>query len=770
MEESRSFWEAGFRVFGLHGVTPKGACACGDPDCKAVLKHPLVSNWQHTPHWSEEQLDVMEEVGQFDSGYGILLRFDDEKDILVVDVDARNGGLPSYDKLLQAIPEVAGAGLIANTGSGGGSKHLYFFVPKGMALMTKHPEYPGVDFKSGAAYVVGPGSLHKSGNRYELVYGGPDDVESAPQALLDLIRKPERHRADLNGQTVDVSHADLADMLKHIDGFDDYETWVRVGMALHHASDGTAVDLWDAWSQQSMKYDANQIPGKWHSFGKSANPVQLGTLVYYAQQGGWIQPVTFTPEVEFDLPEPVESGDPFKDLDTMGIDLLRPPGLTGRLAEWINQRGRRPRERLASVAALFAMGNIAGLHYTDDLDGVTTNMFVLNVAGSGSGKEAVLQAVNETLRLCGMAPAIHGAIKSEQEIIRNLTRNQAAIYVIDEIGFLLQKIKSAQSKGGAIYMEGVIGTMMSAFSKADGYMQISGDVREAIKEEIKKDLTRIEKQISEKGETPFMLAKRQSVEHMYMTIDEGLDRPFLSMSGYTTAKNFADLVDYEAVANGFMGRALLNVEPDSTPEARVRHKRPGFPEGLKLALQQIATGGSFDMMSASIGRVDYYGPRTQIPTEAAAVDMLEKIIRFFDRQADEHKERSGMEALMMRGYELVAKISLTLAVPSGIRTVEHVLWALALVKRDIDTKLRYVIANDSDKSSPALAMRMRIEQEISGENGETMSTICTRLKKYKKSDVENCVELMVKSGAAEATETIHKYNKRKIVRYKLKVH
>jgi hypothetical protein len=295
----RPFWEAGFRVCGLHSTTTDGHCDCGKPACKAVLKHPRVSNWQHTPHWSEDQLETMEAMGQFATGYGIVCRFDDDFDLLVVDVDARNGGLQDYQKLLERVPEVAGAGLIVNTGSGGGSKHLYFKVPKGMALLTKLYELKGIDFKSGSAYVVGPGSLHASGNRYEIAYGSPSDIDLAPQALLDMLVKPEHHRADLGGQTVDVSHHDLADMLRYVDGYDSYDDWIKVGMALHHASGGAAFVLWDRWSQRSLKYDAEEMTKKWRSFGNSTKPVTLGTLVHLAEQGGWKQPVTFVPDVEF---------------------------------------------------------------------------------------------------------------------------------------------------------------------------------------------------------------------------------------------------------------------------------------------------------------------------------------------------------------------------------------------------------------------------------------------------------------------------------------
>jgi len=766
MSHHRSFWEAGFRIFGLHTIMSDNRCSCGDQLCKAVGKHPLVSNWQHTPHWSEEQLEVMEMMGQFKTGYGVLTRIDDDFDLLVVDLDARNGGLGGYQRLSMDVPEVTGAGLIVNTGSGGGSKHLFFKVRKGLALLTKHSDYDGIDFKSGAAYVVGAGSLHASGNRYEIAYGSPDDIEEAPEALIKLITKPERHRADLGGQTVDVSHGDLAEMLRYIPNNDsDYEMWVRVGMALHHASGGTAYDLWEAWSAQSSKHDDHVMPNKWHSFGKSANPVTLGTLAHHAEQGGWRMPVTFRPDVEFDFPVVEERRVDL--LDTRGVDLLRPPGLTGRVAEWINQRGRRPREHLSAMAAVYAMGNICGLRYTDDLDRATTNLFVFNVAGSGSGKEAIVQAVIEIMVACGLASATHGTIKSEQEITRNLTRNQAAFYLVDEIGFLLQKIKSAQKRGGAVYMEGIVGLLMSAYSKADGRLPISGDMREDIRRELQRDLAKVEKQIEDVGQKAYLLSRQDAIVHMMQTIDQGIDRPLLSLTGFTTGKNFDELVDYEAAANGFIGRSILCIEPETAPPTRPRHIRPDLPEDLKLSLQQIAMGGSFDMTTPPNARVEYYGPRIVIPTEAKAVELLDSIITYFDRMAQEHKERSGLEALMMRGYEQVTKISLILAVAGGIRTVEHVRWAFALVKRDLDFKMRLVTANDREADAPALALKMRLSLIINNEDGETLGVIVNRLsKKFKREDVETCLKKMVERGEAVAEEHQHRFNKTTIVRYK----
>jgi len=117
----REFHENGYKIFGIYSIRENGSCECMNPKCTAQGKHPRTSNWQSTPHWDEEQLECMEEMGSFDTGYGVLCN-----GLIVIDVDEKNGGATSYSKLIQEIPEILECGLIVRTGSGGASKHLFF--------------------------------------------------------------------------------------------------------------------------------------------------------------------------------------------------------------------------------------------------------------------------------------------------------------------------------------------------------------------------------------------------------------------------------------------------------------------------------------------------------------------------------------------------------------------------------------------------------------------------------------------------------------------
>jgi hypothetical protein len=731
MKHHTDFIDAGYKVFGLHGILPSGLCACGWDKCSAPGKHPQAANWQHTPHWSDDQLETLEQMGQFDTGYGVLV-----DGLLVVDVDARNGGVQSYAKLLELVPEVAGAGLIVETGSGGGSQHLYFALPEPVSLMQSLPSLKGIDFKS-SGFVVGPGSLHASGRRYKAVVGTAYDIAPAPEALVALLFRAGTHRAKIDAQWVDISDDELLDMLRHIpnEGGVDYEQWIRIGMALHHATSGTGYELWRAWSATSGKHDETHMEGKWHSFGKSANPVTIGTLVHHAQQNGWHRPVTFTADWH---PEADTAAD---GLDITGVDLLRPPGFVGELVVWVNSQSIFPRETLAVAAALMAISNCGGMRYTDPLDNGAFNLFCFGVADSSTGKEAILQAHNDLIRAAGISPALVGGIKSEQEIYRNLIRHQAAFYSIDELGEHLAKIVGSKSRGGAVYLEGVIGALMSIYSKSNSFVAVTGDLKEQIKQDLMGEQKRTQKAIDE-GEKN-LEHRLERIQEQLQTVDMGIESPFLSIFGLTTPDKFDKLMDYDMAVNGFMGRALIFRELEGNPRIKPREHRtrPPVPDRIKYTLASLyAPGYTIDVGA----RVERYGDKSPIQTTQEAAEALDMVGELFWEMADKHKDETGLHPIPRRGYELTAKVSAVLAMPSGLRTLEHVRWAYALVKRDIDGKMRVAYSNCAPQAQDALSSK--VMSMVTGEHGETLGAIQRGCRSYAPADVEKALEHMINAG------------------------
>jgi len=84
--------------------------------------------------------------------------------------------------------------------------------------------------------------------------------------------------------------------------------WVKVGMACHHQFAGaeTGFGLWNAWSAQGVKYDAQEMRVRWRSFAadlRSTNPTTFATILKWSKDAGVLigkrKPAPGTPLGEF---------------------------------------------------------------------------------------------------------------------------------------------------------------------------------------------------------------------------------------------------------------------------------------------------------------------------------------------------------------------------------------------------------------------------------------------------------------------------------------
>lgn len=64
----------------------------------------------------------------------------------------------------------------------------------------------------------------------------------------------------------------------------DYDSWLKVGMALKH--EGADCSVWDDWSSRGTKYKQGECARKWKSFKR--NEVTGGTLYHIAVQYGYV--------------------------------------------------------------------------------------------------------------------------------------------------------------------------------------------------------------------------------------------------------------------------------------------------------------------------------------------------------------------------------------------------------------------------------------------------------------------------------------------------
>ena len=254
--------------------------------------------------------------------------------------------------------------------------------------------------------------------------------------------------------------------------------------------------------------------------------------------------------------------------------------------------------------------------------------------------------------------------------MRNVIDQQASFYNIDEIGIFLTKVRNAQKNGGsAAYLEGIFGSIMSIYSKANSRVLLGGDMTREMRKIYAGQFARAEEHGDE--------AAAEKAGKMLAMVDAGLERPFMSLMGYTTPSTFDNVMDGETATQGLVGRALIVNEPDINPRPRIGFKKPELPMMLGMRLWSL-TGREQDQT----GPVEYRHERESIKTDKKACKMLDDILHWLMDHADDANEETGEASVAMvrRAFEMVAKISFIMAIPDGKRTVEHVRWAFAYVR------------------------------------------------------------------------------------------
>lgn len=109
-------------------------------------------------------------------------------------------------------------------------------------------------------------------------------VANAPDWLLEPLLKGAAEPACVDHEPATVADVSRAqELLLHIPPCEDYDRWLRVGMALHSVSTGLLSD-WVEWSRGCFNFNEQECLAKWQSFKGSGTTI--GTLHYLADTLG----------------------------------------------------------------------------------------------------------------------------------------------------------------------------------------------------------------------------------------------------------------------------------------------------------------------------------------------------------------------------------------------------------------------------------------------------------------------------------------------------
>ncbi len=202
-EAIETYLDHGFKLLPVFGVAsrtvnasepteqkdspPDLVCMCSKKEnCSSPGKHPMTRSGYKD---ATDDLDFLLEFFRKHPGANLAIATGRISGIVVFDVDPRNGGNATFEKLglteedLKDVPRVR---------TGGDGWHYYFRYPS--SGMPKASQLgPGIDLKHDGGYILAPPSNHISGGIYHWDASSPlislDRIPEFPQKLIEMIPK-----------------------------------------------------------------------------------------------------------------------------------------------------------------------------------------------------------------------------------------------------------------------------------------------------------------------------------------------------------------------------------------------------------------------------------------------------------------------------------------------------------------------------------------------------------------------------------------------------
>jgi hypothetical protein len=467
-----------------------------------------------------------------------------------------------------------------------------------------------------------PPTLHPQGHEYKWMNGETllsIDKNNLPYLDRTALSEIEQLFTKFNNkQSVSVSSGtdikEIQRALAFLDA-DDYELWVKIGMALQLEPGG--FDLWDTWSKKSEKYKPGETDKKWQSF-RARKAIGIGTLFYEAQKYGYKKEFEDIKTVEICLEQQVN-----KKVGLLALPeelLTRCPGLPGKIAEWVCSTMKYPHPALALGVALTAVGALKG-HRLRTENNARTNLYIVGLAPSGSGKNDAMDKVMNLLDAAGCGHLFGGEPASDSAVLKCLQNNRGRrLLQWDEIGIALAEMTSQRA---APHKAAILKVMMKLFSGAGGtyYGKEYADLENKM--------------------------RRQDIQ-----------QPHLCVFGASTPARFYESLNSGYALDGFLARWLILETSDHFPKRR----KTGIvtvPANLISAVQELERlstnaepSGNLDAHERIVPKIVKFGQGAEI--------LLEEIQDYLDeakRKAAQADER--IEGVYARAGEHILKIALT---------------------------------------------------------------------------------------------------------------
>ena len=387
----------------------------------------------------------------------------------------------------------------------------------------------------------------------------------------------------------------------------DYDSWVRIGMAIKGALAERGWPLFESWSAASTKNDAKTTAKSWASFAPQR--IGAGTIYKLALDNGWIpdadlqlngeivmnghhpakgllqalqtqNPITLdasgsTPAVSLPLP-------PLKPLPT-GWDQVG--GVIADMMTLMAATAKRPQPVLALGASLCAIGALMGRKYRTESN-TRSNLYVVGIAESGAGKNHSRVVINELFRKAGLLQYLGGnKIASGSGLLTAIQRQPAILFQLDEFGMFLSA--AADRKRSPRYVCEILDLMTELYTTS--------------------------------GTTYFGI---EYASNQLNNAHRAIHQPCACIYGTTTPIHFWQALQASNVADGSLARFLILESEDDFPDSNELFGTIDPPQDLIDRLLLIHQGGGqLSGNLTDVGAIDevLVDPRV-VPMSAQARD------------------------------------------------------------------------------------------------------------------------------------------------------
>ena len=428
----------------------------------------------------------------------------------------------------------------------------------------------------------------------------------------------------------------------------DYDSWVRIGLAIKGALGDDGQVLFEAWSGRAAKNVPETTVTIWN--GLKPARIGAGTLYKLAFDAGWEPAPTLQLNgalvmnghhpakamlQALETSMPIVTNSPSKALPGKP-SLPKPPpmpagwndvgGVIADMMQLMERSAKRPQPVLALGASLVAVVALMGRKYRT-ASNMRSNLYVVGIAESGAGKNHSRVVINELLCQAGLLQYLGGnKIASGSGLLAGIHRQPAILFQLDEFGMFLSA--AADRKRSPRYLCEVLDLLTELFTTS--------------------------------GTTYFGTEYAHSQAEV---AHRAIHQPCVCVYGTTTPLHFWQALQSANVADGSLARfMILQTEqdfPDSNEKFGLIDPSPDLIERLRLIHQG---GGKLSGNLSDVGAVDEVSP---VPRVVPMNEQAGAVFKGLDRDVLSDlraAQGTGFASILARIEENATKLALIRAV------------------------------------------------------------------------------------------------------------